>query len=80
MRDFPARVKASPMKVTYDPTAHTFTMHGQALISTYPVEDFPKWLEFYRRMQANYPKAKGAYDATVIALEAFAKELSVRSS
>ncbi|WP_435171580.1 hypothetical protein [Falsirhodobacter sp. 1013] len=68
------------MKVIYDHTARTFTMQGQFLTSTYPIEEFPGWLEFYRGMQANYPKAKGTYDATVIALEAFAKELPVRSS
>ncbi|WP_435170310.1 hypothetical protein [Falsirhodobacter sp. 1013] len=64
------------MIVTYDARARTFTMQGQFLISTYPIEDFPKWLEFYRGMKADYPKAKGAYDATVAALEAFAKEMA----
>lgn len=64
------------MKVTHDPEARTFTMAGHYLVSTYPTEDFPKWLAFYRMMKADYPKAKGAYDATVDALEAFAAQLA----
>lgn len=64
------------MIVNYDAQARTFTMTGQALVSTYPIAELPKWLAFYRMMKADYPKAKGAYDATVAALEALEKQLS----
>ncbi|OWJ74407.1 hypothetical protein [Haematobacter genomosp. 1] len=68
------------MKVTYDHTARTFSMKGRIWSDTYPIEDLPKWLAFYRKMQAEHPKAKGAYDATVIALEAFTQEMAAASN
>lgn len=67
------------MKITHDPEARTFSITGQVWWDTYPIKDLPKWLEFYRTLQAEHPKAKGAYDATVAGLEALAKELSVEA-
>ena len=64
------------MIATHNAEARTFTMAGQFLTGTYPVEDFAGWLDFYRGMQADYLKAKGVYDASVVALEALERELA----
>lgn len=71
----PDRAKASDMIASHDAAARTFTLEGKHLTSTYPIEDFPKWLRFYQEMKADYPKAKGAYDETVASLEALARAL-----
>lgn len=63
------------MLAFHDPQARTFTMKGRAWFNTYPITDLPKWLTFYRRMQAEHPKAKDSYDADVAALEALAQQL-----
>ena len=62
------------MKATRDES--TFTLQGKFWSGTYPLEDLPKWLAFYRRMRDTHPKAKGAYDGTIKALEALSKEVS----
>lgn len=63
------------MKATHDDK--TFTLTGEIWSATYPLEELPKWLRFYRARKAKFPKAKGAYEPTIAALEALAKELGV---
>ncbi len=58
-----------PMQITIDKSAGTFTLTGKVWANTYPLEDMPKWLEFYRRQSANFPKADGAYDDIIGVLE-----------
>lgn len=41
----------------------------QGLGQHLPLEDMPKWLEFYRRQRDNFPKADGAYDDIIRVLE-----------
>lgn len=65
------------MKITHDPEARTFSITGTVWWDTYPIDDLQKWLAFYLTLQAEHPKANGAYDATVAGLEALAKELGV---
>lgn len=60
------------MKATRD--GDTFTLTDGDWSNTYPVEDLGKWLEFYRTMQVRFPKANGAYDESVAALERLAAE------
>ena len=62
------------MKATRDES--TFTLHGKFWSGTYPLADLSKWLTFYRRMRDTHPKAKGAYDGTIEALETLLKEVS----
>jgi hypothetical protein len=57
------------MQITIDKSSGTFTLTGKVWANTYPLEDMPKWLEFYRRQRENFPKADGAYDAIIGALE-----------
>lgn len=66
-----------PMKVTRD--GDTFTLRGQHWHETFPLEQLPKQLAFYRSMQANFPKASGRYDETVEGLEALATEVGLRA-
>lgn len=65
------------MKLSHDPAAGTFTMTGTVWSDTYPIEDLSKWLAFYRTLQAEHPKAKGAYDGDVEALDGLAKQLGL---
>jgi hypothetical protein len=58
-----------PMQITIDREADTFTLTGKVWANTYPLEDMQKWLEFYRRQSANFPKADGAYDDIIGVLE-----------
>ena len=55
------------MKVTHDES--TFTLTGTIWSATYPLEELPKWLAFYRSRKARFPKAGNSYDATIAALE-----------
>lgn len=64
------------MKITH--TATTFTMSGDHWTGTYPIEEQPRQLAFYRRMRADFPKSGTAYDASIVGLEALARELGVR--
>lgn len=53
----------------------TFTLRGREWYGTYPLEDLPKWLAFYRKLKVEYPKSGTSYDATIAALEALEAEL-----
>lgn len=55
------------MKVTHNES--TFTLTGTIWTATYPLEELPKWLAFYRSRKARFPKAGSSYDATIAALE-----------
>lgn len=63
------------MRATRD--GDTFTLTDGDWSNTYPIEDLGKWLEFYRHMQANFPKARGAYDESVRVLEQLAAEVRI---
>lgn len=58
------------MEATRDET--TFTVTGRYWSGTYPIEELPRWLAFYRRQREQHPKAGNTYDATIAALEALA--------
>ncbi|MCV2448443.1 hypothetical protein [Paracoccus sp. DMF] len=66
------------MKATHDEA--TFTLTGNMWSATYPLDELPKWLAFYRRQKARFPKAGDSYDGTIAALEALAKDLGVSIS
>ncbi|MGA0615964.1 hypothetical protein [Paracoccus sp. KR1-242] len=55
------------MKATRTET--TFTITGKYWSGTYPMEELPKWLAFYRRQQELSPKVAASYDDVVEALE-----------
>lgn len=62
------------MKIMHDDK--TFTLTGRYWSGTFSIEELPKQLAFYRSQREKFPKAKGAYDATIEALEKLAKEIS----
>ncbi|UXU73722.1 MULTISPECIES: hypothetical protein [unclassified Paracoccus (in: a-proteobacteria)] len=64
------------MKATHDAT--TFTLTGKVWSATYPLEELPRWLAFYRSRRQRCPRAGSSYDATLAALEALAQELAAR--
>lgn len=66
------------MKATHDEA--TFTLTGNMWSATYPLDELTKWLTFYRRQRARFPKAGASYDATIAALEMLAKDLGVSIS
>ncbi|WP_314189906.1 hypothetical protein [Paracoccus yeei] len=55
------------MKATRD--EQTFTMAGVQWSGTYPLEELPKWLAFYRRMRDAHQNGAPYYEAAVTALE-----------
>jgi hypothetical protein len=61
--------KLLAMQITIDKSTSTYTLTGKVWSNTYPLEDMPKWLEFYRRQRENFPKADGAYDDIIAVLE-----------
>ncbi len=61
------------MKATQDDK--TFTLTGRYWSGTFPIEELPKQLAFYRDQREKFPKANGAYDATIAALEKLEKEI-----
>lgn len=61
------------MKATHDDK--TFTLTGQQWSGTYPLEELAAQLAFYRHMRDRFPKANGACDAPIEALEKLAKEV-----
>ncbi len=63
------------MKATHDDT--TFTLTGEVWSSTYPLEELPKWLRWYRGQKRRFAKAGDSYDATIAALETLAAELGI---
>ena len=65
-----------PMKITH--TESTFTMSGGKWTGIYPIEELPSQIDFYRKMRADFPKSKTAYDGTIDSLEALARELGVQ--
>lgn len=64
------------MKITH--TASTFTMSGGKWTGTYPIEQLPGQISFYRKLRADFPKSGTAYDGTIDGLEALARELGVQ--
>lgn len=64
---------------TYDSTTETITMTKGAWAQTFPVDDLPKWLAFYRLQQERFPAHADNYETDVRALEAVARSLSDRS-
>ncbi len=65
------------MKITHTET--TFTMSGAHWTGTYSIEELPRQLAFYRKMRADFPKSGTAYDASIVGLEALARELGLRT-
>lgn len=61
------------MQITH--TDATFTMTSKHWSGTYPLDELPKWLAFYRRQRADFPKSGRVYDAAVTGLEALALAL-----
>jgi hypothetical protein len=57
------------MQITIDREAGTYTLTGKVWANTYPLEDMPRWLEFYRHQREKFPKADGAYDEIIRVLE-----------
>lgn len=66
------------MKISHDNSM--FTMNGSFWSGTYPLDDLPKWLAFYRKQRADFPKARTVYDACVDALEALTLALADQSN
>lgn len=60
---------------TYDSKTGTFTLEKGIWRGTFPIEDLPKWLKFYRQQQERYPTHAAQYAPDVEALEALAAEL-----
>lgn len=62
------------MKATLSDDRKSFTLQRGAWSNTYPVEDLPKWLAFYREQPRLFPKAGETYAASITAIEALARE------
>jgi len=60
---------------TYDSAVGTFTLTKGPWSGTFPIEDLPNWLDFYRRQQQRHPDHAAAYQGDVEALEALARQL-----
>ena len=67
-----------PMKATRD--EQTFTLSGVQWSGTYPLEELPKWLAFYRRMRDAHPNGAPYYDKAVQALEGIMDKPDRRST
>ncbi|WJS84455.1 hypothetical protein [Paracoccus sp. TOH] len=65
------------MKATHDES--TFTLTGNIWSATYPLEELPKWLDFYRDRCERFPRAASSYAATIAALEALEKALAAQT-
>lgn len=61
------------MKFTYTETM--FTITGRYWSCTYPIRELLKWLSFYQRLRADFPKSGTAYDECIDGLEKISKEL-----
>ncbi|MDS9468590.1 hypothetical protein RGQ15_13555 [Paracoccus sp. MBLB3053] len=61
------------MKATHDET--TFTLTGTYWSGTYPLDELPRWLDFYRRMQVTHPGVAHTYAPAVAALEKLSQTL-----
>ncbi len=61
------------MKVTHTET--TFSMTGRYWSGTYPISELPKWLSFYLRLRADFPKSGTAYDECIEELEQLTQQL-----
>lgn len=61
------------MKVTHTET--TFSMTGRYWSGTYPISELPKWLSFYQRLRADFPKSGTAYDKCIEELEQLTQQL-----
>lgn len=59
------------MKVTYTETM--FTITGRYWSGTYPIRELPKWLSFYQRLRADFPKSGTEYDKCIDGLEKISK-------
>lgn len=69
--------KTRVMKATHDDK--TFTLTGEIWSATYPLDELPKWLAFYRGRKARFPKAGNSYDATIAALEELERRLAAKT-
>ena len=63
------------MKITRTDTA--FTMSGTHWTGSYPIEELPQQLAFYRQMRADFPKSGTSYNAIIEGLEDLARELGI---
>lgn len=61
---------------TYDSTAGTFTVVKDRWQGTFPIQDLPKWLNFYRQQQERYPTHAASYAPDVEALQNLALRLA----
>lgn len=61
------------MKVSHTETM--FTMTGRYWSGTYPIIELPKWLNFYQRLRADFPKAGQSYDKCISELESLRDKL-----
>ena len=66
------------MKATRD--EQTFTLAGVQWSGTYPLDELPRWLAFYRRMRNVHPSGAPYYDAAVKALEGIMDKPDRRST
>lgn len=62
-------------KATYDSAAGAFTLTKGTWQGTFPVDDLPKWIAFYRDQRERYPAHAATYDDDVKALEKLAAKL-----
>lgn len=64
--------KKRQMKATRD--GDTLTLTGRYWSATHPMTDLPRLLDWYRGQSERFPKAMGAYDATIAALESLSEK------
>ena len=66
------------MKVTH--TDMMFTMTDRYWSGTYPLSELPKWLSFYQRLRADFPKSGTAYDKCIEELEQLTQQLRTQET
>lgn len=64
---------------TYDSAASTFTLTKGIWSGTFPIDDLPGWLAFYRDQRGRFPAHAANYDEDVRALEELAAQLRNQS-
>lgn len=60
---------------TYDSEAGTFTLTKGTWSGTFPIDDLPKCLAFYRRQQELFPDHAASYGDDVGALEVLTAQI-----